>query len=397
MPQTPILDPRVRRFARRVLCAFLGLALATAALAAGDDAAAKQQQLDKLRARLTKVQTDRDQALHKRESVQLELRQEERRIAGQSRALADLDRQLATGQVRLASLTRQQAGLQASLDAQKTALAEQIRAAYMEGRDSQLKLLLDAQDPATVGRLLAYYDYLNRARVARIGSVRQQLDALNAVNAQIAQQLAAVQKLRDTRAASLAELQQQRNARRSLLARLNSGIKGRDAEITRLKRDEQSLQSLLQDLEQAMTDIPPGLEQAKHFAALRGRLPWPVDGKLVAHYGEKREGGRMKWEGDLIAAPPGTAVHAVSYGRVVYADWMPRFGLLVIVDHGDGYLSVYAHNQNATRDVGEWVKAGDVIATLGDSGGQDEAGLYFELRHGNQTLDPKKWLHGRLH
>ena len=394
-------DPvrRARAVRRQAMPGLLALVLAlatAAALASGPDSAAKQQQLDKLRARLTKVQTDRDQALHKRDSLQLELRQEERQIAAQGRAVADLDRQITAGQMRFNRLTRQQAVLQSSLDAQKGALAEQIRAAYLEGRDSELKLMLDAQDPAAVGRLLAYYDYLNRARVERIGAVRQQLEALAAVNAQIGQQVDDLTRLRDNRAHSLATLEQQRSARHALLAKLDSGIKTRDAEITRLRRDEQSLESLLQDLEEAMTDIPSGLEQARHFAALRGRLPWPVDGKLVAHYGEKREGGRMKWEGDLIAAPPGTAVHAISYGRVVYADWMPRFGLLVIVDHGEGYLSVYAHNQNISRQVGEWVKAGDVIATLGDSGGQDEPGLYFELRHGNQTLDPKKWCHGAL-
>jgi septal ring factor EnvC (AmiA/AmiB activator) len=390
------MRPAPPRPVLRCLAGLLALLLASTAVADGGDAAAKQQQLDKLRSRLTRVQTDRDQALHRRDTLQVQLRQEERQIATQAKVVSDLDRQVNAAQSRLADLTRQQSGLQASLDAQKSALAEQIRAAYMEGRHSQLKLMLDAQDPASVGRMLAYYDYLNRARVARIGAVHQQLEALAAVDAQISKQVTDLTSLRDSRAKSLTDLEQQRSARRNLLANINSSIRSRDAEISRLKRDQQSLQSLLDDLEKAMTDIPPGLEQAKHFAALRGRLPWPVPGKLVAHYGEKRAGGRMKWEGDLIAAAPGTPVHSVSYGRVVYADWMPRFGLLVIVDHGDGYLSVYAHNQSVSRQVGEWVKAGDTLATLGDSGGQDEPGLYFELRHNSQTLDPKKWLRGRL-
>ena len=155
-------------------------------------------------------------------------------------------------------------------------------------------------------------------------------------------------------------------------------------------------QSLVDSLRQAMQDVPAELMQGKRFSALKGRLLWPVGGKLLNYYGQPRAGGHLHWEGDLIAAPSGTAVRAISQGRVVYADWMPHFGLLVIIDHGEGYLSIYAHNQNVTRQVGDYVKAGETIASLGDSGGQDGPALYFELRHGNTTLDPRRWCRGRL-
>jgi septal ring factor EnvC (AmiA/AmiB activator) len=361
-----------------------------------DQAAVKQQQLDALRAKLIKVQSDREQELHRRDTVQVELRQSERGIAVLAHQLTDLDGQLAAGQGKLAALQRQQAAGQAALDAHKAALAQQIRAAYMEGRDSQLKLLLDAEDPAAVGRLLAYYDYLNRARAARIAAVHQELTALDSVNTQIQQQLAGIKTLRDSRAKALTDLEQQRGARRQMLAKLNSTIKSRDAEIGKLKHDQQALQSLLNELQQAMSDIPPELEQGHRFGTLRGHLLWPVQGRLLKRYGETRAGGHLRWDGDLIAAPVGTPVRAVSYGRVVYADWMPHFGLLVILDHGGGYLSVYAHNQSVAHQVGDWVKAGDTIASLGESGGQDEPALYFELRHRNETLDPRKWCRGRL-
>jgi murein hydrolase activator len=373
----------------------MGLLLAALAQAA-DDPAARQQQLDKLKTRLTQVQQAQDQALQKRGAVQLQLRASERAIAAASHEYTELDRQVGGAEGQLSDLQRQKAARQSALDAQKIALAQQMQAAYREGRDSQLRLLLDAQDPQSVGRLLAYYDYMNQARAARIEAVHQQLTALDQLDAHIQLQLANLKKLRDERGSSLAELQSRGKSRRQLLATLDAGIKSRSAEIARLNKDQQAMQSLVQSLHQALNEVPAELNQGKRFSALRGHLLWPVDGKLVDRFGEPRAGGHLRWEGDLIAAPMGTPVRAISQGRVVYADWMPHFGLIVIVDHGEGYMSIYAHNQNVTRSVGDTVKAGEVIAALGDSGGQDGPALYFELRHGNDTLDPRRWCHGRL-
>ena len=378
-----------------VLAAFL--ACGPGAVAASGDAAAKQQQLDALKAKLDKVQASREQDLKRRDVVQLDLRRSERVIADLGKQVSDLEVQLRVAQGRLVDLQQQQAAHQATLDAQKAALAQQIQAAFMEGRYSQLKLLLDAQDPAIVGRLLAYYDYLNRARIARIDAVRKQLDAIKVLNGQIQEQLASLKELRDDRARKLTELEQERGERKQVLTRLNSSIRTRDTEIAHLKSDRDAMQALVNDLQQALVDVPPELMQGKHFASLRGHLLWPVNGTVLNRFGQPRAGGgRIKWDGDLIAAPAGTPVRAVSYGRVVYADWMPHFGLVLILDHGDGYLSVYAHNQNITHQVGEWVRAGDTVATLGESGGQEQPALYFELRHGTDTLDPRKWCKGKL-
>ena len=379
-----------------VLGAALAAGLAMAGSAAADDASARQQQLDKLKARLTQVQQAQEAALQKRDALQVQLRGSERALAAATREYQDLDRQVDTAEGQLAELQKQKAARQAALDAQKTALSQQMQAAYREGQDSQLRLLLDAQDPQTVGRLLAYYDYVNQARAARITAVRQQLTELDKVDDHIQQQLANLKKLRDNRAASLAELQARGRSRRQLLATLDAGIKNRNVQISRLTKDQQTMQSLVDSLRQAMQDVPPELQQGKRFSALKGHLLWPVGGKLLNYYGQPRAGGHLHWEGDLIAAPSGTAVRAISQGRVVYADWMPHFGLLVIVDHGEGYLSIYAHNQNVTHQVGDYVKAGETIASLGDSGGQDQPALYFELRHGNTTLDPRRWCRGRL-
>lgn len=378
------------------ILAALALALAPAALPSGGDVAAKQQQLERLKTRLDKVQSDQEAAMQKRDAVQLQLRQSERSIAGTTRELADADRRVAAAQAELAGLQKRQAAAQTALDAQKGALGRQMQAAFMEGRDSQLQLLLDAQDPASAGRLLAYYDYLNQARVARIGAVRSDLDSIKTLDGQVQQQLASLQSLRDDRARMLAELQQQGAERRSVLNKLDSGIRSRDAKIASLRKEQQSMQSLVANLQQALTEVPPELLKGGKFASLKGHLLWPVTGKMLDHYGQSRASGHLRWDGDLIAAPAGTPVHAVSQGRVVFADWMPHFGLLVILDHGNGYLSIYGHNQSVAHGVGEWVKAGDVIAALGDSGGQDQPALYFELRHNTETLDPRRWCRGRL-
>ena len=391
--RTPLRELPFRRFLLAGL--LLGSVLAAVGHAA-EDAAAKQQQLETLKTKLDRVQSDQDAALQKRDAVQLQLRQSERAIAATSHELADLDRQVGAAQGQLQGLQRQQAAQQAALDAQKSALAQQMQAAYMEGRDSELQLMLDAEDPASIGRLLAYYDYLNQARVQRIGAVHKQLDALATVDTDIKRQLELLQSLRDNRARTLTQLKDQGSQRRQLLTHIDSGIRSREAEIGHLKRDQQDMQALVNQLQQALTDVPADLKQGKRFSALRGHLLWPVSGKLLDRFGEARAGGHLHWDGDLIAAPAGTPVRAVSQGRVVYADWMPHFGLLVIVDHGEGYLSIYAHNQSLSHQVGDWVRAGDTLAALGDSGGQDQPALYFELRHNNQTLDPRHWCRGKL-
>ena len=385
---------RRRWFAPLVLLATA--CLGVAGVQGAEDAAAKQKQLDQLRAKLSKVQQDQDAALQKRDAIQVQLRASERAIADTSHDYQQLDRQVGSAEGQLAELQRQKAARQAQLDQQKQALALQMQAAYREGQDSQLRLLLDAQDPASVGRLLTDYDYVNRARATRIQAVDQQLAALDQVDRRISQQLASLKSLRDDRARMLSSLQQRGRSRRELLATLDAGIKNRNAEIGRLNKDQQAMQSLVNSLRQAMQDVPPELTQGGRFDTLRGHLLWPVGGKMLNYYGQPRAGGHLHWEGDLIAAPVGTPVRAIAQGRVVYADWMPHFGLLVIVDHGQGYLSIYAHNQDVTHQVGDYVKAGETIASLGDSGGQDQPALYFELRHGNDTLDPRRWCRGRL-
>lgn len=379
------------------VCLLGALLFAGAVQAAGSDqAAARQLQLKQLRARIAGLQATLDREVRRRGQVQQQLRDSETRLAGLSAGLRRVQRSLAQAQARLTGLQRQQQQQQKLLGRQQQALAAQIRATYMQGRDSQLKLLLNAEDPASIERLLAYYDYFNKARAARIQAVRVQLDALVNINAQVQQQLQQLTTLRAQRAQALAQVKQERDARQRALATLNAGIHSRSQRLARLREDERSLEDLIANLQQTLSDIPADLEGHHRFASLRGRLLWPVDGRVIQSFGAPIAGGRMRAQGDLIAAPLGTPVRAIAYGRVVFADWLPHFGLLVIVDHGDGYLSIYAHNQSVYVQVGDWVRAGETLATLGDSGGQNQPALYFEIRHQNIALNPYDWCHGRL-
>ena len=360
------------------------------------DDAAKQAQLQELRARIGRMQSKLDNDIQQRSKLQLELRGSEQQIARLSKSLHDLDRTVTQAQSHLAALQRQQAQKQVALAAQKYALAKQIQAAYMQGRDSQLQLLLNAQDPATISRLLAYYDYFNKARAARIQSVRDELEVLATINNQVQQQVKDLSNLRTQRTQALAQLEQSRQQRKQALVQLNASIHTSSQKLARMRNDASTLENLLANLQQTLADIPAGLEGHHRFASLRGRLPWPVAGHVIQRFGEPLAGGRLHARGDLIAAPLGTPVRAISYGRVVFADWLPHFGLLVIIDHGDGYMSIYAHNQNVYAQVGDWVQMGETIATLGDSGGQNQAALYFEIRYRNVALSPRDWCRSHL-
>ncbi|MDE2345976.1 MAG: peptidoglycan DD-metalloendopeptidase family protein [Gammaproteobacteria bacterium] len=360
------------------------------------DDATRQAQLKLLRTRISQLQSRLDSDVRLRSKLQVQLRTSEQQIAHLAGSLRALSQTISRAQSRLDDLRREQSDKQQLLSAQKQALARQMRSAYMEGQDSQLQLLLNAQDPATISRLLAFYDYFNKARAARIQAVRAQLDALARINTQIQQQLTKLTNLQAERTQALADLQHSRAARKLTLSQLNATIRSRNQKLARMRDNARTIEQLLSNLQQTLADIPADLEGQHRFASLRGRMPWPVSGRLIQRFGEPLSGGRLRARGDLIAAPLGTPVHAVSYGRVVFADWLPHFGLLVIIDHGGGYMSIYAHNQSIYAHVGDWVHMGETIATLGDSGGQNQAALYFEIRDRKQAVNPQDWCHGRL-
>ena len=350
------------------------------------------QALEQVRSKIEQLRKEIEKTQTRHDSVRTELRQIEQDISKLHRSLKQLDRKLGNQEQELRELRQERKTLQAELATHHRLLARQVQSAYMIGQQEYLKLLLNQQDPAVVGRTMAYYEYFNRARLARIDSARQTLARLQAVEDKIGKQTLALSEVRQQQLAKRDDLQQASRARAQVVARLQQELTSQEQQLARLIEDEKRLQDLVTRLKHAIPDILTAPGSRKRFAELRGQLAWPTQGKLQALYGKKREGGRLNWNGVLIEAEEGRDVRAVSGGRVAYADWLRGYGLLLILDHGDGYMSLYGHNQAIFRETGEWVEAGEPIASVGRSGGQKDAALYFEIRHNGKPDNPRRWL-----
>lgn len=362
---------------------------------ASESATASAKALSTVRSRIDALrkEIEKTQTLH--DSVLTELRDIERKIGKLYVALKQSNQKLLKQQHKLHALHQQRKSLKAQLATQDRLLARQVEAEYMIGHEAYLKLLLNQQNPAAVGRTLTYYDYFNRARAQRIAAAKTTLKKLQSVEQAINTQTQALNALKQRQLHQQAVLQERSQERAVVVASLHKQLLSKQQQLKGLVADEHRLQNLVSSLDRAIPDIltAPGLE--KPFYKLRGRLIWPTRGKLLDRFGTPRAGSRLKWHGVFIRAKIGRDVHAISHGRVAYADWLRGYGLLMIIDHGDGYMSLYAHNQALYKGTGEWVEAGDVIASVGKSGGQNRAGLYFEIRHNGTPVNPARWCRGR--
>jgi septal ring factor EnvC (AmiA/AmiB activator) len=324
--------------------------------------------------------------------LQAELARLETEIGDVARRLREAKQQLEVEQARLEELGMRRRQQARKLEHERAALALQLRAAYVMGRQQKIKLLLNQQDPQVVGRMLVYYDYLNRARGRRIHEMRRSLATLRALKLKISRQSRRLEQVATRARRQGEELETARERRAQVLAGLNQELKTTGQNLESLATDEKQLKRLLESLQTALADIPSATTGAASFASLQGKLPWPSAGPIRTHFGSYRtETADMLSQGVLIGASTGAEVHAVSGGRIAFADWMRGFGLLMIIDHGDGYMSLYGHNQSLYKSLGDWVEAGELIARVGDSGGLATSGLYFEIRHEGEPLDPAAW------
>jgi septal ring factor EnvC (AmiA/AmiB activator) len=387
----------------RTLLVTLAFAMAPAFAEPAADAADPQQaaqerearqKLDAVRTEIKALTEQQHATEGERSEAARTLRDKETEVAAVARDVHALDDKIDAQQTELDALDRERAKLETALKKQRDALAALLRSAYALGRDEELKLLLQQNDVAAIARVLAYNRYFQRARIGRIDALSVDLESLAKVQESIRQKTAELAATRDARAAEGARLDSGRSEREALVTQLDAKLKEQGARVAALGKDEKALAALLEKLRDVFADIPKQLSGAEPFASMRGRLAWPLAGKVVTAFGAVDESGRHS-SGLLLAAKPSTAVHAVSHGRVAFADWLRGYGLMIIVDHGDGYLSLYGCNETLLKDVGDWVNAGDTIATSGSSGGQKTPGLYFELRTKGQAVDPRAWLRGR--
>ncbi len=342
--------------------------------------AAVQAEIERVRAAVSRDQIERDR-------LSRELRSAEVSVGAARAGLERLRRERAEHTARRAELAARKQREEAELARDREALAGQLRAAHAIGREEPLRLLLNQKDPARIGRMLAYYGYFGRARAGEIARIAANVKQIETLDAQLAEEERRLETLEAERLGELRRLEQARTKRGAVLASLNEQVRTRSESLERLRRQKAGLEKLIRELKRAMEKFPSA---GSAFAKLRGQLAWPVVGRIAARFGEARAGG-VKWDGMLVATERGAPVRSVSHGRVVYADWLPGLGLLAIVDHGEGYLSLYGHNERLYKAAGERVTAGETLAAAGDSGGRSRPELYFEIRKAGKPLDPRPW------
>jgi septal ring factor EnvC (AmiA/AmiB activator) len=358
--------------------------------AATPDSAQAKAQLAAVRSRIAELTERLASELKERDALSSRLREAELQITEQRRRLDELRAAEAAVQRERAKLRDEQSHDQEALGAERETLAAQVRAAYMVGHQEQLKLLLNQNDPAALGRTLTYYEYLAEQRSGTIAAIEADVARLEQLVAQIDEQSSKLKSLEDAVAHEVAALQSARSDRADSLAALSTQLASGNQELARLRQEEQAVESLIADLERVLPDFP--IDPSQSFEQMRGRLPWPVPGHLSARYQAPRgdSAGGVRWNGVTIATPHGTKVRAPYFGRVVYADWLQGLGLLMIIAHSGGYMTLYGHAEVLYKSVGDSVAPGDVIAAMNDASGDAE--LYFEIRQGRKTVDPKAWL-----
>ncbi|WOJ92580.1 peptidoglycan DD-metalloendopeptidase family protein [Congregibacter variabilis] len=347
-------------------------------------------QLEKDIARIAAAQATREK---QRSGLQADLRRSEvalGRLQEQQQATRSA---ISSNQKEIARLGVKQGQLTDAADAQRDAVAQEIRNAYKGGGNDQLKLLLSEEDPQVLTRMLAYYRYILAARSELLDEYRITLSELVDLTQELKTREAQLEEQRIALAGRQRTLETQRSERRALLKKIDSTLKSEAAQLAARQQDREQLEILLGEIDAALAQLIPQ-DDVEPFSAAKGSMRWPVEGRITNRFGRPRNQGKMRWQGVRLKADSGSTVAAIHHGRVVYADWLRGSGLLLVIDHGEGYLSLYAHNESLLREVGDWVTAGAPVSTVGDSGGQSEAGLYFEIRKDGKPTDPQGWCRG---
>ncbi len=347
-------------------------------------------ELERINAAIANVQQELAGTRSERSAVATELEASEKTILANQRQIDTVRAQLTQQQTALTDLRARAQQLDAERAAQQEHIAAYARGAWMAGNEEYLKLVLNQEDPRHSARMVRYYRYFSAARADRIAAFNQTLAELARVAADIEAGTVALEQQQDALSVQQASLAANLQQRQDVLARLDEDLAARDAELDRLEMDKVEIELLLQELQNLISDIPADAER-EPFADRKGRLPWPLEGQHVNAFGSRHELGDLTWEGITIKATAGADIRAIHHGRVVFADWFNTSGLLLIIDHGDGYMSLYAHNQELYKAVGEWVAGGDVIAAAGNTGGQRDASLYFEIRRNGRAENPVSW------
>jgi septal ring factor EnvC (AmiA/AmiB activator) len=371
-----------------ITCLLLGPALNTRA--EGDETQARAQ-LEQLKLDMAALSEELKGDKSQRESLQAALRKSEIAIGELQKDIQLTRRKLKRNETQLKDLQEQRRELLVARGTQQELITRELQMAYQMGRQGQLKILLNQEQPDTLARAMAYYQYFYDARNAHIEKYLEILARIDVLEPEITSTTRTLRSNRKMLDQQRQQLLVGKKQRERDLTKINAGIKSKDQRLRKMASDRKELERLLEVIEEAIAELQvPADYQA--FTGRKGAMPWPVKGKPSNRFGRRRSGSKMKWQGLTIPAREGSTVTAIHHGRVVFADWFRGSGLLLIIDHGDGYMSLYAHNQALLREVGEWVNAGAAVSTVGNSGGQANSALYFEIRKDGKPTNPTPWL-----
>ena len=370
---------------------FIAWVLLTAAdISASENPAAVEKTLDNIRKQILELEKATLKAVNRRGTAEQTLREAEVSESKLRRNLQKVDEDLAGTRSRLATLERQAKETESELSQHRSELNRQLRLAYATGREDWLRTVLSQRDPVSIGRQMVYYGYFAQQRSGLMDVVKAQLNTLAENAAAVIREQQNLAESQRTQKMRLAELSEARRVRRLALADIDKKIASQNDRLGQLRLEAEDLESLVAELTRLFGDLAIG--DTTPFVNRKGQMTWPTDGRLLRKFGESKADGRLRWDGVLLATGAGSEVLAVHHGRVVYSDWLPGMGLLVVLEHGDGYLTLYGHNQDLIMEVGEWVTPGTVIAHVGDSGGQPVPGLYFEIRKNGSPVNPSHWI-----
>jgi septal ring factor EnvC (AmiA/AmiB activator) len=375
---------------RRLLPALLA-AILTAAPAAAQDKSAKEEELRSVLQKIESLKQAIDVKEDSKSQYIKQLKSIEREIGGITRQIRSLEEQIGAGKSKLAGLREKRQQFQHQLSRESEYLAEQVYTAFTLGRQEKVKLLFSQRDPQKLQRSLVYYQYFSNARAALIGEVQRSIDSILETESLIRQTSRELEAGQAKLVAQKQQLDRDRGKRRTIIASLDEQLRQQGGKLTRLEDEAQQLQNLINSIQQLFEDAPEERIARKAFADLRGKLAWPVEGKVRRLFGRQKPTSNLRWQGVIIEAPSGQHVRAVYHGRIAFADWLRGLGNLIIIDHGNSYLSLYGHNESLFKSAGEWVEAGDVIGSIGSSGGQKKSGLYFEIRQKGKPQNPTRW------
>jgi murein hydrolase activator len=351
--------------------------------------------LGSVRRQISEEQRHIEQAGQRRDALMAALARSEQQTNVVNSRVRQFAEALDEKRRKLDALRARRAEQAALLDGARAKLANRLRAAHRGGHGETLKLLLNLEDPGTAARALAYHTYATRTRSAEIDSTVAQIKQLAGLEQNIEKQTRTLASLHTRANAARDQLRVERARRGDLVKALDAQLVNGADRLAELRRSERGLLTLVKRISAREDTLEPTARFAlQPFASERGQLLWPTRGRLAADFSSRANSDQLHWQGVFITAPPGQPVHAVAAGRVAFADWLRGFGLVVIVEHQRGFMSLYGHAQELLTEAGTWVNANETIAAVGDSGGQARTGLYFEIRKSGNPQSPRRWFKG---